>query len=186
MLATGYIALAAVCITLIIGTFKLLQQRKNPVNLFIRRDIGIWAGITGIVHLVLGFGVYAGDAILPYYVRWTADGAVRPLTTLFGFNNYTGTAAALILVVLLLTSNQLSLIWLKGKRWKALQRWNYGLAVLAFAHTLGYQQQTARADGFVQATVLLLLLALIVQGTGYFMMLRRQLPPRQRGLTVPE
>ncbi|MEL7233566.1 MAG: hypothetical protein AAGK74_03660, partial [Chloroflexota bacterium] len=174
MLATGYVALLLIGFTLAYGTLNLFNRRRNPVNLNVRRDAGIWAGVTGIVHVVLGFGVYSGPAILPYYVRWTDAGGIRPLTSLFGFNNYVGTLASVILVLLLLTSNNLSLIWLKGKRWKAIQRWNYALAVLAFAHTFGYQQISHRAPVFLWGTLALLLVTLVAQGVGYNLMRHRR------------
>ncbi len=172
-LATGYLSFALVTLTLVIGTVRLFQRRKNPVNIDLRRDVGIWAGTTGIVHALLGFGVFSGNAILPYFVRWTDDGDIRLLTDLFGLNNYTGTAAAVILVALLLTSNQVSLIWLKGKRWKTLQRWNYAMAILIVIHTLGYQHLSDRATIMKQLTGALILVALIAQGIGFWMTRRR-------------
>jgi DMSO/TMAO reductase YedYZ heme-binding membrane subunit len=172
MLAMGYLSLVLVSFTLMFGTVKLFWNRRNPVNLNVRRDMGIWAGFSGIVHVVLGFGVYSGTAILPYYVRWADDGAVRPLTSLFGFNNYVGTLASVILVMLLLTSNNVSLIWLRGKRWKALQRWNYALAVLAFAHTFGYQHISHRAPVFLWMTLIFLVFTIVAQGVGYRLMQR--------------
>ncbi|HEX2622558.1 MAG TPA: hypothetical protein VHL11_20500, partial [Phototrophicaceae bacterium] len=48
----GYLSLTLIVLTLSIGTIKLFLQRRNPVNLYIRRDLGIWAGFTGIIHVI--------------------------------------------------------------------------------------------------------------------------------------
>ena len=45
--------------------------------------------------------------------------------TQFGFANFTGLGAALLFLMLLAISNDLSLRTLKGRRWKSMQRWTY-------------------------------------------------------------
>ena len=51
----------------------------------------------------------------------------------------TGLAAALLFLMLLAISNDLSLRALKTKRWKSLQRWTYVAFVLTAAHGIVYQ-----------------------------------------------
>lgn len=58
----------------------------------------------------------------------------------FGFGNYTGAVAALVLVLLLALSNDVSLRKLGPERWKSLQRWAYAGIVLTAAHAIAYQQ----------------------------------------------
>ena len=45
-------SLCLLCVTLLIGPLNLLRKRLNPVNIELRRDTGIWAGITGCLHVV--------------------------------------------------------------------------------------------------------------------------------------
>ena len=68
--------------------------------------------------------------------------ALHPLqlqNTQFGFANCTGLAAALLFLMLLAISNDLSLRTLKTHRWKSLQRWAYVAFVLTGAHGIAYQ-----------------------------------------------
>jgi sulfoxide reductase heme-binding subunit YedZ len=59
--------------------------------------------------------------------------------TQFGFANFTGLAAALLFLMLLAISNDLSLRGLRTNRWKSLQRWTYVAFGLTAAHGIAYQ-----------------------------------------------
>src|SRR5580658_7980716 len=52
--ATAYPALVLLTFTLLIGPWNLLLRRPTPMSTDLRRDIGIWAGILGVVHTVIG------------------------------------------------------------------------------------------------------------------------------------
>jgi sulfoxide reductase heme-binding subunit YedZ len=136
----GYVGLLFIIFTLLVGPYKLLWQRRNPVNINLRRDIGIWAGLTGAAHVVVGFQVHQRGRILRYF--FNKDGEF--LTNLFGASNVAGLFATLLIILLLLLSNDISLKQLKGPRWKFLQRFNYVLFVLVVAHTFGYQMEINR------------------------------------------
>jgi sulfoxide reductase heme-binding subunit YedZ len=58
---------------------------------------------------------------------------------LFGFSNDAGLLSALVVIVLLVTSNDYALRKLGIPGWKKLQRWNYGALALGAVHTIGYQ-----------------------------------------------
>src|SRR3972149_3776260 len=66
-IATTYVSLLLLVFTLCIGPFKLLTQKRNPVNLMIRRDTGIWAGLTGVLHVVAGLQIHLGGNIQMYF-----------------------------------------------------------------------------------------------------------------------
>lgn len=53
VIVLGYLSLILVCVSLLIGPLSLLRWRRNPVNIDLRRDIGIWAGIAGCLHVLL-------------------------------------------------------------------------------------------------------------------------------------
>ncbi len=163
----GYIGLALLALTLILGAWNLLQikQHRNPVNVNLRRDTGIWGGLTGTAHALLGFTVHRGGDIVQYFFRRTHDG-LQPLTDVFGFSNYTGAAAAVILILLLLLSNDLSVRLLRGPLWKWLQRLNYVLIILVLAHTFGYQLAVRRETVMAMLVVGLTALILIGQSVG--------------------
>ncbi len=158
-IALGYLALLFLALGLLIGPWQLYRRRRsrNPVNLDLRRDLGIWTGITGGLHILLGLQLYAGGQWLRYFVAF--DGT--PLLNLFGLSNDLGAAAGLILAGLLALSNDWSLRRLRGPRWKAAQRSTYVLFPLVIGHTLGYQNYAVREHvmGYVAAGLIVLTLA---------------------------
>jgi sulfoxide reductase heme-binding subunit YedZ len=160
----GYVSLLQMVITLAIGPLNLLRKRHNPVNIMLRRDIGIWAGITGCLHVFFGLQVHMSGDILAYFFR--EDG--RILWNLFGQANYLGLAAAIVLVLLTTLSNDLTLRRLKGKTWKWLQRTNYLLAPLVFLHTLWYQDVARREHVFLYSVYALIGFTILVQIFGIY------------------
>jgi methionine sulfoxide reductase heme-binding subunit len=164
VVSCGYLSLLYIGVTLCIGAIKLLSQRRVPVNVDLRRDIGIWAGITGLIHVVFAFRSRYGGDLLPYFFE--TDG-LRPLLNRFGLANYFGLAATIVLILLLVISNDWSLRKLKGKRWKALQRLNYLLVALALLHTFMYQGLELRSNIFTNVTLSLTLIVLVIQTVGF-------------------
>ncbi len=143
-IALGYLALAYLGISLLIGPLQLRLRRRgrNPVNLDLRRDIGIWVGLTGGVHVLLGLQIHAGGQILRYF--FAPDGT--PLLNLFGVSNDLGAVATGLLLLLVVLSTDAALRRLRGPRWKAWQRLNYALFPLVVAHTVGYEIVVAREN----------------------------------------
>jgi sulfoxide reductase heme-binding subunit YedZ len=164
----GYVGVLLVAASLIIGPFKLLSQRRNPVNIDLRRDVGIWAGITGCLHVVFGLQLHQNGNIVMYFLEPSPHG-YRLLRNLFGLSNDLGLIGTIIMVALLVISNDLSLHKLKGKRWKLLQRGNYLLAALALAHTFGYQAVSRREYVFTDAILILTIVTLAVQAAGIYL-----------------
>jgi sulfoxide reductase heme-binding subunit YedZ len=167
-LGFGYASIALIAITLVIGPLHLLRRRRNPVNIDLRRDTGIWAGFTGCLHVYFALQLHAQGQVLFYFFQATEDGILRPLLNRFGLGNYIGAAATLLLVLLLLTSNTLSLRRLKGRRWKLLQRSNYILALLAILHTLIFQDNSHREPAFMDSLFVIGAVAVLLQLVGVF------------------
>jgi sulfoxide reductase heme-binding subunit YedZ len=136
--ATGYVALALLALTLLIGPANLLLRRRNPVSGYLRRDVGAWAAIFSVVHLIPGLKVHGSGDILnsAFFDYFIADGS--PLRNSFGLGNWTGLAGLVIVAGLLALSSDAALRKLKAKNWKRLQRLNYVLFALVIAHSLFY------------------------------------------------
>jgi sulfoxide reductase heme-binding subunit YedZ len=132
---TGDVALVLLAVTLLIGPANLVLGRRNPVNSYLRRDVGTWTAIWSLIHVVVSFQGHGGGAFgfVDYFV---VDGT--PLTTSFGWGNWTGLAATVIVVLLLVLSTDRCLRELKAQVWKDLQRLNYTLFVLVVVHALFY------------------------------------------------
>ncbi|MBI2873596.1 MAG: hypothetical protein HYY09_00770, partial [Firmicutes bacterium] len=56
--ATGYIATGLLALTLLIGPANLLLCRRNPVNSYLRRDVGTWTAVFSVVHVIYGLQVH--------------------------------------------------------------------------------------------------------------------------------
>ena len=138
--ATAWPALVLLSVTLVIGPWRVLTRKEPVFSLDLRRDIGIWAGITGMLHAVVGQCVHLRGRPWLYYIYeyWQRDHWQPLRHDAFGFANFTGLIAALVLAVLLATSNDASLRELGMARWKAWQRWNYACFGLSALHTFGY------------------------------------------------
>jgi sulfoxide reductase heme-binding subunit YedZ len=128
---TGYVATVLLALSLLIGPANLLLRRRNPVSTYLRRDVGTWTAIFSVVHVIVSLRGHG--SFVDFFVR---DG--RPLIDSFGLGNWTGLAATVIVVGLLVISTDRAMRELKGKRWKDLQRLNYTLFVLVIMHAVFY------------------------------------------------
>lgn len=137
--ATAWPALILLALTLIIGPWRTLQGKAPVLSLDLRRDIGIWGGMLGVLHAVIGQCEHLRGRPWLYYIYEKTQEHLVPLRhDMFGFSNYTGLFAGLLLLALLVTSNDASLRKYGGTAWKSLQRWNYVCFGLTAIHTFGY------------------------------------------------
>ncbi|MDX2138483.1 MAG: hypothetical protein SF123_10345 [Chloroflexota bacterium] len=186
-IAFGYLSLGYLGVTLLIGPWQLLRNkhRRNPVNINLRRDIGIWAGITGIAHVVFGFQIHLGGDIIRYFFEKDQEGNWQLALNLFGVSNIVGLSATVVLVLLLVLSNDISLRVMKGKIWKNIQRLNYVLAVLVIAHTFGYQNVVNREGVMTLLVIFIAIAVLVFQVLGLNLYRRRQQFGSRRAKNTP-
>ena len=165
--ATAYPALMLLSATLLVGPWRLLRKQRNPVSNDLRRDLGIWAGIVGVVHSVVGQCVHLRGRPWLYYVYGPKEHHSFPLRhDLFGLANYTGALSAFVLIALLAMSNDFSLRALGTPRWKQLQRWNYAAFALAAVHSFAYQRIEKQHLPFVLTVAICIAVALVLQVVG--------------------
>jgi sulfoxide reductase heme-binding subunit YedZ len=165
-LGTAYVALILLVATLAIGPLNLVLKRRNPVNIDLRRDIGIWVGITGVIHTFFSLQLYNKGDLIQYFFNKQSNGNLTPQFNLFSLSNILGLIALLILLALIITSNNLSLRYLKGKRWKFIQRFNYPMFILVVGHTIGYMVLNQRESSFTALVVALVFFTIEVQLAG--------------------
>jgi sulfoxide reductase heme-binding subunit YedZ len=169
--ATAYPALVLLGATLVIGPLNLVRHRPSPVSIDLRRDLGIWAGILSIVHTAIGQCVHLRGRPWLYYVYGPTERHHRLAVRhdLFGFANYSGAFATLIVVALLATSNDFSLRALGTRQWKQFQRWNYGAAALVALHAFAYQGIETQRLHFVAVVIACVAMTLAMQCAGFLM-----------------
>jgi methionine sulfoxide reductase heme-binding subunit len=168
--ATGYLALGLLALTLLIGPANLLLRRRNPVSSSLRRDAGTWTAIASVVHVVLGLQLH-GRGSFSFVDFFVADG--RPLTNSFGLGNWTGLAALVIVVGLLALSTDGSLRELKARRWKNLQRLNYALFALVVLHAFFYGALLRTTSPFTLLLFFVVVAVFVGQAAGIWLWRRR-------------
>lgn len=174
-MATAYSGLALIGLSLIIGPLKVLRGLPNPVNTSLRRDIGIWGGLLGLVHTVVGLQVHMAGRFWLYFLYPKEESHLVPLRyDLFGLANYSGLGISLVLALLLGLSSNAALARLGSQRWKALQRWNYAGFALLIVHGAVYQLHEKRTAGFVLVFATAVFLVGALQIAGYRQIFRKK------------
>ena len=182
-MATAYASMTLLVAALAVGPLNVLRERPNPVSTNLRRDVGIWAAMLGLLHVIVGLQIHLRGKMWQYFIyppgQWRHHIPFR--FDVFGLGNYTGLAAGLILLLLLTLSNDLSLRRLGSRRWKTLQRANYVGMVLIVVHGIAYQVMEKRKAYFVAVFVLQVMIAIAWQWAGY----RRTLGEKDAGNVTP-
>lgn len=135
---SGYIAIVLLSISLIIGAINVVMKRKNPVSSYFRRDIGISGGILAVIHSTTGLFVHMRGNMWQYFSVQTSTGYKIRLDD-FGIANYTGLLSALLVVALIVTSNDYFILKLRATKWKNFQRLSYLMFILAIIHVVYYR-----------------------------------------------
>jgi len=168
-MATAYASLALIGCSLLLGPWKVFRDLPNPVHSDLRRDVGIWGGMVGLVHVVIGLQVHMAGKFWLYFLYPAKESHLIPLRhDAFGFANYTGLGSTLLLILLLALSNNLSIRKLGTQKWKSLQRWNYVNFLLIILHGAAYQFLEKRSMAWVALFSVMLSTVGLFQAGGYF------------------
>ncbi len=182
-IASGYAALMLLAATLMIGPLNVLRGRPNPVSSDLRRDLGIWAGILALAHVVVGLQAHFRGAMWKYFLYELPNRAdLLPLRTdVFGLANHAGLLATFIVMLLLALSNDLSLRRLGTRRWKLLHRSNYFYFLFTVLHAVAFQFVQIRRLPLLGLLGLTVAATVTVQLTGFSRVRRRaRVEERQR------
>jgi sulfoxide reductase heme-binding subunit YedZ len=136
--SSGYIAIVLIAGSLIIGSVNILFKRIYPTSTYFRRDIGITAGVITLIHSFSGLFVHLRGNMWKYFFERNDQGYFIPFDD-FRLANYTGLLSTLLIVAVLVTSNDYSLMKLKVNRWKNIQRLSYVMFLFAIVHVIYYR-----------------------------------------------
>jgi sulfoxide reductase heme-binding subunit YedZ len=176
-MGTAYASLFFLAATLVLGPWNILRRRSLPISYDLRRDLGIVAGVLALVHTGVGLTVHLRGRMWMYFFKKLHP--LRIQANAFGAANYIGLVAALLFVMLVAISNDISLRSLGTARWKNLQRWTYRAFGLTIAHGILFQTVEKRHLSWVILFAASATLTVVVQAIGFI--LRRQ---RQRARIV--
>jgi sulfoxide reductase heme-binding subunit YedZ len=163
--STGYISLVILTISLIIGPLNLLLNNKNPISTYLRRDIGILGGTLAVMHSITGLFVHLRGKMWLYFL----NDAKHIRLDKFGLANYTGLISALIIILLLVTSNDFYLKKLNPERWKNVQRLSYLMFILVALHCYFYRIGKDSHSIFFWLYIPLFTIVLILQIIGVYL-----------------
>lgn len=140
-LATAYVALTLLAVTLAMGPWNVIRGRPNPVSFNRRRDTGIWSAGWAVAHTALGLTVHFPGRMRLYFVP---DDGGRSLLGLradvFGAANISGGVTIAALLALVAISNDVSLRSFGTARWRQAQRaLSYLVVALTVVHGALYQ-----------------------------------------------
>lgn len=166
-IATAYACLLFMAAALSTGPLTVLQNGTAPLNNYLRRDIGIWSGLTGLVHFFAGVEQSMTPAYLARYVE-TTDGMVSAELgrQLFTWGSLAGLVVAVLVVLLLGLSNDWVLRRLGTKWWKRLQRSAYWAFAFTIGHGLAFQFLESRHRVLIAVLVGVVLVAAGLQLSG--------------------
>jgi len=171
--ATGYISIIILSISLIIGPVNILLKIKNPISTYLRRDISVIGGILALIHSIAGLFVHLRGNNWQYFLNKTEFGySIR--TDNFGLANYTGLISALIIVLLLITSNDYLLKKLNSTNWKNIQRLSYLMFILAIIHCFYYRIVKEHLNLIYSLYIPLFIIVLTFQMIGMWLKLTKQ------------
>jgi len=145
---------------LLLAPLQRLQGRQPPLNIYLRRDLGCWAAIQGLLHFVAGNVV----AMNPLYVEAFVRGNTAPpgpmlREILFSGGAILGTVIAFLFLLLLAISSDRAVRWLGAARWKKLQGSAQLVMWLTLIHGVAYQVLEAR---FIPLLVLVLMSVIVL------------------------
>ncbi len=170
---SGYLSIFLLAVSLLLGPLNLMLKLKNPISTYIRRDIGIFGGILGVVHSVVGLFMHFTGRPWLYFVEEVGESFAIRFGN-FGLANYTGLFGALILVLLLIISNDYFLGKLKAVKWKNLQRSTYPMFVLVIAHSVFYRLNAGKEDLIMYLYLPLFLAILVFQLVGIRLKMKKR------------
>jgi len=167
-IGTGYVGVIFLAAALIVGPLNTLRGVSNPLSTYLRRDIGIMADIVAVTHAIVGLQVHVCGDFVQYFFKRKPNGELGAiLFDAFGIANHLGLIAVLIIVVLLVISNNVSLRKLGPRRWKGIQRYIYVAASLVAVHGLIYQIIERRQAAFIVALIAIAAAAATMQYLGF-------------------
>jgi DMSO/TMAO reductase YedYZ heme-binding membrane subunit len=151
-LLTAWLCFAFLLAALSIGPRHAMRTGRPLLNNLVRRDLGIWAALTGLAHLGFATAVVMTPAYFRNYITGPDD---APLPGLAG---WAGTASILagyvigcLFLLLLALSSDRALRRLGPVRWKRWQRSAYVAFGLSVAHGVVFQFIEQRTGAWLAA-----------------------------------
>jgi DMSO/TMAO reductase YedYZ heme-binding membrane subunit len=131
----AYLGLGGLLATLAVSPLRRLAKRPVATNIYLRRDIGIWAALASASHVAVALGRVDALPVLRYFTRPGSRPLLHPRTDQLGWASFFGLIALVGAIALVGISNDRAVRRL-GRRWKRYQRANYLIVGAAAIHSM--------------------------------------------------
>ena len=172
--ATAYICVLLMAVALILGPLRAYWTDNHSINIYLRRDIGIWTALSGLAHLYMATVQSMNSVYITKYVNISTTGLSDNIRNeLFLWGSITAFVTGLLLLMLLCLSSDAALRLLGARWWKRLQRSAYIAFVLTIIHAIMFQLLEGRTPMLIILLVIVLLGVMLLQTAG-FMSVRKK------------
>lgn len=156
--ASAWWCLLLLVLVFLISPLRTLRGQPHAANLYLRRDIAIWAVLSGLLHFLAGTEV----SMNPDYLAVFVDAAVAPpdpglRRRFFFWGSLAGFAVGILFLLLLSLSNDRAIRLLGTKWWRRLQKSAWLAFGLTVAHGIAFQ--VLEADDWLRPALLGILVA---------------------------
>ncbi|MGI9307696.1 MAG: ferric reductase-like transmembrane domain-containing protein, partial [Gammaproteobacteria bacterium] len=137
---SAWLCFAYMSMALFVGPFFRIRYKKSVANIYLRRDVAIWAALVGLLHLVVGTEQSMNDEYLRMFVEEAArqpSPLVREM--LFAWGSSIGFIVGVLYLGLLALSSDRAIRVLGIRWWKRLQKSSYLAFGLLVVHGLAFQ-----------------------------------------------
>lgn len=163
-IVSAYLCLVLLACTMLIGSARLMGSGRPVTNIYLRRDMGIWSALVGLLHFVLANMLSMNAAYMDQFVSLAdTPSAVELRDQLYFWGTILGYFVAVVFLLLLALSSDVMLKLVGPRWWKRLQRSAYFAFVFTVVHAFAFQMLESRQPLLVGVVVLVLLLALAGQ-----------------------
>lgn len=166
-IVSAYLCLFFLMVVLLIGPAHAISRRKPPANSYLRRDIGIWGALNGLLHFFLANILSMNYEYLGIFVE---SASVPPApeirSMLYSWGTILGYVIAVLFVILLALSNDRMLRLVGLKWWKRIQRASYLGFLFTCAHAFAFQVLESRGIFWIFVVLLITVSVLTGQGIG--------------------
>jgi sulfoxide reductase heme-binding subunit YedZ len=167
-LASAYLCLAFMTAALSIGPWRAVRAIAITKNIYLRRDIGVWASLTGLVHLFVATELSMSQQYMKRFVNIsTAALSDAMRADLFSWGSIIGFLVGVFVLILLVLSNDRILRIIGPKWWKRLQRLAYPAFALTVLHGFAFQALEARPAIAVGIVLMAFIGVLALQISGF-------------------
>ncbi len=142
---SAWVCMVFLCAAMLIGPLRRAAGKTAPANIYLRRDLGMWAALQAFIHFYFGTVVSMNQTYIQAFVH--VDTPSLPIETrdqMFAWGSSMGLAAGAVLLLLLLISSDRALRLLSTERWKKLQKAAHLALWLTVIHGFVFQVLEAR------------------------------------------